>query len=94
MRRLLVLALLALSAAGSGGTAQAFCVGNLACAVNGCYGTVNACPTAEYCSGGVSVCPMAHPRNCTSAVDVCLDLVGPVLDCGPVLAPVCKLLPS
>ncbi|HVF03426.1 MAG TPA: hypothetical protein VNA20_01160 [Frankiaceae bacterium] len=93
MRRLLVLALLALSAAGSGGSAQAACVGNVACAVNGCYGGVNVCPTAQSCSGGVSVCPMAHPRDCTSSVDVCLDLAI-ALSCHGVPDEVCDLLRS
>lgn len=42
-----------------------------------CRDTVNVCPTAQHCSGWVSVCPMADPENCASYVDVCLDFVGP-----------------
>ena len=42
-----------------------------------CHDTVNVCPTAQACSGYASVCPMAHPDDCASYVDVCLDFVGP-----------------
>lgn len=42
-----------------------------------CHDTVNVCPTAQSCSGYASVCPMAHPDDCASYVDVCLDFVGP-----------------
>jgi hypothetical protein len=42
-----------------------------------CHDNVNVCPSAQACSGTVSVCPMAHPDDCQSNVDVCLDFVGP-----------------
>lgn len=92
MRRLLVIALLAFSAAGSAGSAQAVCAGTLLCAGTGCSGTVNVCPTAQSCSGGVSICPMAKPWNCHSSVDVCTGLVGPVLACQDIPQEVCGLL--
>lgn len=93
MKRLVLAATLAAAAAFGGPANADVCAGNVLCAVSGCYGTVNVCPTAESCSGGVSVCPMAHPRDCHSSVDVCLNLIGPVLDCGPALYQVCKLVP-
>jgi len=42
-----------------------------------CHEQFNVCPSAQGCSGTVSVCPMAHPDDCQSNVDVCLDFVGP-----------------
>ena len=38
---------------------------------------INVCLSEQECSGFVSVCPMAHPDDCHSNVDVCLDFVGP-----------------
>jgi hypothetical protein len=71
MTRVLAVAALALAAAlGAAGAASA----------DDCYyssGGVNICPSAQECSGTVSVCPMAHPDDCQSNVDVCLDFVGP-----------------
>lgn len=46
-------------------------------AAHACDGQVNVCLDAQECSGGISVCPMAHPDDCHSNVDVCLDFVGP-----------------
>lgn len=74
MKRALVAAVLTAAAFGTGGTANAVCAGRTVCAVDGCYGTVNVCPTAQSCSGGVSVCPFAHRDDCHSSVDVCLGL--------------------
>lgn len=75
MRRILaVAAIAATSLLGSGTPAHAVCAGTLLCAVDGCTGTVNVCGSRS-CSGGVSVCPFAHPRDCHSNVDVCFGLV-------------------
>ena len=46
-------------------------------AEEGCHDQYNVCPSAQECSGTISVCPMAHPDDCASNVDVCLDFVGP-----------------
>lgn len=83
MRRLLaatVLTLVGLLTPAPPASADA-CVTTALCAVSGCVGTVNVCPTARYCSGGVSVCPYATPANCHSTVDVCLGYVMPAFSC-------------
>ena len=89
MRRALVAAAAAALAAGLGGPANAeVCAGRLLCAVDGCYGTANVCPTAQSCAGGVSVCPMADPDDCHSSVDVCLGLAVWIA-CDWVTRPIC-----
>jgi hypothetical protein len=93
VRRVLAAAAIAATALLTPAPASAICAGPL-CAIDGCAGTVNVCPTAQSCSGGVSVCPMAHPNDCHSSVDVCLNLVGPVIYCGPALSTVCALIPD
>lgn len=70
MRRVLALAALAAAAFVTPASAD-LCAGPL-CAIDGCSGTVNVCG-GEECSGVVSVCPFAHPDDCRSSVDVCLD---------------------
>lgn len=67
MTRLLAATALALAALG--GTASADCEYS--------DGSINICLSEQECSGFVSVCPMAHPDDCHSNVDVCLDFVGP-----------------
>jgi hypothetical protein len=64
------LAVAALAVLGAFGTAHAE---DCTYSANG----VNVCLTAQSCSGFVSICPMAHPDDCRSNVDVCLDFVGP-----------------
>ena len=58
-------------------TAVLTAVPSAASAWEECRDTVNVCPSAQYCSGWVDVCPMAHPDDCAGYVDVCLDFVGP-----------------
>lgn len=72
MKRPLSLALASLTAA-----VAVLALPGTASAWEECRDTVNACPTAQYCSGWVNVCPMADPENCAGYVDVCLDFVGP-----------------
>ena len=64
-----ILAAAALAVAAFGGVAAADCEYS----ENG----VNVCLSEQSCSGFVSVCPMAHPDDCHSNIDVCLDFIGP-----------------
>lgn len=69
MARILAAAVLAAAAFGTGTASAEACE----LSRNG----INVCLSAQSCSGTVSVCPMAHPDDCHSNVDVCLDFIGP-----------------
>jgi hypothetical protein len=71
MRRLLLAAAVAGAAitGGFAGTSQALCAGTALCAVSGCSGIVNTCPTAPECYGTVNACPAA--TRCSGGVNIC-----------------------
>ena len=70
MRRILAAAAIAAASFGGfGGTANAVCAGTVLCAVDGCTGLVNVCPTADECRGTVNVCVTAD--DCYGGVNVC-----------------------
>ena len=73
MRRLLATAAIAVLGifGPGGGSADAVCATNVLCAVGGCTGTVNVCPTGASCTGTVNVCPLTPRNQCNGNIDVC-----------------------
>jgi hypothetical protein len=65
-----VIGLFALSPVAPAATADT-CAGAVLCALNGCNGTVNICPTGADCTGTVDICPYTDPADCHGVVDVC-----------------------
>lgn len=78
MKRLLATAVAAFALASPAAAQECTSTVNVCPDATYCSGTVSVCTTAQDgCDGFVSVCPMAHPDDCHSNVDVCLDFVGP-----------------